>query len=96
MYTLRIIEETRDSKETRFDKVVENYSLGNYYSVLSNGATKEFDEVMKTDFPAEDKSTIRAIVIGENRLTMHIEENTENKHFSYFIMTENGKTFEKL
>lgn len=96
MFALRIIEETRENENHPFEQVVENYALGNYYSQLKKGSTKEFDELMKKEYPEHDVETVRAIIIGENKLTMFVEENSENKQYSYFVMTENGKTFERL
>ena len=42
------------------------------------------------------KEEVRAIVCGQNELKIFIFNNNENRNFSYFVMTESGKTFEKL
>lgn len=96
MYTLRIIEETRENENEAFDQVIENFELGSSYSRLKNGVTKEFDQVMQKDYPDTDKNTIESLICGENRDVYFVEKNTENRVFSYFIMTESGKTFERL
>jgi len=96
MYTLRIIEETRDSENDPFEQVVENFSLGNSYAVLKNGTTKEFDRVMSAEFPETERSHIKALICGENKDVFFVEENEANRNFQYYIMTECGKTFERL
>jgi hypothetical protein len=96
MFALRIIEEMRENENAPFEQVIENYALGNYYSQLRKGSTKEFDQLMKENYPEHDIATIKAIIIGENKLTMFVKENTSDKQYSYFIMTENGKTFERI
>jgi hypothetical protein len=96
MYTLRIIEETRENENAPFEQVIENFGLGNAYSILKKGVTKEFDEIMKSMFPESEKTNVRALICAENDTVWFIENNEKNKTYSYFIMTESGKTFEKL
>lgn len=96
MYTLRIIEETRKEADLPFDQVIENFALGNSYSILKKGATKEFDEEMKIIDPTQRLNLIRVLLCAENGLHFCIAEETNLKRYDYFIMTESGKTFEKL
>lgn len=96
MFALRIIEKVRENENAPFEQVTENFALGNSYAVLKNGATREFDEVMDSDFPETEKTHIKALVCGENKDVYFVEEDSTNMNFRYFIMTESGKTFEKL
>lgn len=95
MYTLRIIEETRDNKNDAFDQVIENFELGKAYTRLNNG-TREFDRVINDLYPEWDKDEILAIICGENGDEYFILKDNEYRQHTYFIMTESGKTFEKL
>lgn len=94
MFALRIIEETRENENSPFQQVITNYELGTAYSILKKGITNEFNEEMIKRFPETDQSKIKGLVCAENYF--FIEENSENKVFSYFIMTDSGKTFERL
>lgn len=96
MYTLRIIEEFRKDKDSPFEQVVENFELGSSYAKLTKGLTSEFDEILSSEFPNHDKDSIHALICGRNGDIYFIEENNENKAFYYFIMSDSGKTFEKL
>jgi hypothetical protein len=96
MFALRIIEETRKNKNVPFEQVIENFELGSSYSKLKSGATNEFDLFMEENYPETDKSTVESLICGRNGDVYFIERNTENKQFSYFIMTESGQTFERL
>lgn len=96
MYSLRIIEETRASENKPFEQVIENYLLGNSYAHLKKGVTKEFDKTMKNEFSEYDIKSVKSLICGENGVKMFIMENEKNKQYSYFIMTENGNTFERL
>ena len=51
---------------------------------------------MKKNYPEHDKSTLNGIICSDLGDVFFIEKNEENKIFQYFIMTESGKTFEKL
>lgn len=99
MFVLRIIEETRKSTNEAFDQVITNYEVGKSYSVLKSRVTTEFDEIMK-DFPDAIKEDVSAVICTEKRFednnVFFIIKPTELKQYSYFIMTDNGKTFEKL
>lgn len=94
MFTLRVIEETRESVNVPFDQVIENFFLGAAYSVVKNG-TREFDRIMKAEYPETDKERVVALVCGENE-RWFVEKNTDLRNFTYYIMTENGKTYERL
>lgn len=96
MFALRIIEEERENKNAPFQQVIENFELGSSYSKIKKGSTKEFDKLIKEKFPDTDKNGIESLICAENGHTFFIEDNTENKVYSYFIMTESGKTFERL
>lgn len=96
MFVLRIIEESRKHEFDPFSQVVENHELGKAYSKLEKGITPEFEEVMKYEFPDEKSNSVKAIILGENGDSFFISENTDNRTYSYFIMTENGSTFERI
>lgn len=95
MYTLRIIENERENKKKAFDQTIDNFELGDAYSKVDRG-TKEFDRIMKKMFPNEKKDNIKTIICADNGKVFFIFKNEENKIYSYFIISENGKTFEKL
>ena len=92
MYTLRIIEETRKSEKLPFVQVIRNVNLGNSYSTCTAGST-EFDEIV-SGFPKDN--AIRKIVIDSKCIEHTVLSNNEFRNYSYFIMTENGQTFERL
>lgn len=96
MYTLRIIEETKNEGNTYYDQMINNHALGNSYSVIKNGASDDFHSIMKEKYPEWDKTRIKAIVLSSKQETFFIDKGEANKQYSYFIMTENGKTFERL
>jgi predicted peroxiredoxin len=96
MFYLRIIEETRKDESSPFEQVITNYELGNSYSVLRKGITEEFEKNMDYYFKELKEDGISALLCGENGLKFFIMEETELKTFAYFIMTETGKTFEKI
>lgn len=96
MFTLRIIEETRESESVPFEQVIENFEIGSSYSILKKGATKEFDEIMETEFLGADMMPIESLLCTEHGRKFFIWEQTPLRNYSYFIMTENGKTFERL
>ena len=92
MYTLRIIEETRKNEKLPFVQVIRNVNLGNSYSTCTNGSA-EFDNIV-SGFPKDN--AIRKIVIDSKYLEHTVLSNNKLRNYSYFIMTENGKTFERL
>jgi len=96
MFALRIIEETRENENLPFEQVVENFVIGNSYSILRNGATKEFDAIMESEFPEAEITPIESLLCTENGSKFFIWYPTALRQYSYFIMTESGKTFERL
>jgi hypothetical protein len=96
MFALRIIEETRENENAPFEQVIENFALGNSYAVLKKGATREFDEEMKASHPDVKTDDIRVLLCAENGLHFHLKKETILSRQDYFIMTESGKTFERL
>jgi len=104
MFTLRIIEETRENENAPFEQVIENHSLGKSYAKLKQGVTKEFDieverlkDELKEDWPKTDvKNDVDSLICGQNGEVFFIMKETPLKRYDYFIMTENGKTFERL
>ncbi len=95
MYTLRVIIEERSDEKKPFEQVIDNYALGNSYRIAKRGISKEFEEGIK-EFPAESANDVKAVLFSEKEQTWFIMESGENIKYSYFIMTENGKTFERL
>ena len=96
MYTLRIIEETREDVNSPFQQVIENHELGSSYSKIKKGVSKEFEEITKGLFPNEDVSEVESVICGENENVFFVMANSETRNNSYFIMGDSGKTFEKL
>lgn len=104
MFTLRIIEETRENENAPFEQVIENHSLGKSYAKLKQGITKEFDsevenlkEQLKENWPNLDvKTEVDTLICGDNGEQFFVMKDTPLKRHDYFIMTENGKTFERL
>ena len=98
MYSLRIIEKTRESVDDNFDYVTENFCIGTSYSVV-RADSKEFKRIMDSEYPdlkQSSKDKIRALLCCENGQTFFIEEKDSLREYEYFIMTERGNTFEKL
>jgi len=96
MYTLRIIENTRSNETERFDSVIENFELGCSYSRIQKNKTKEFDILMKEEYPNVDDTNIDSIIFGENGKKFFIEAFSPLKEYTYFIMSDNGNTLERL
>lgn len=96
MFALRIIIETRKDESKPFEQVIENHELGNSYAKLKKGVTSEFDQIMDDKYPENDKSEINGLLCGENGTEFFICENKPNETFTYFVMSESGKTFERL
>lgn len=95
MFTLRIIEEKRENENVPFEQVIENFEIGSSYSVVRKGFSREFDELMKKWSDMKNENVI-AILSAENGMEFHIIKNDKLSNYQYFIMTENGKTFERL
>jgi hypothetical protein len=100
MFVLRIIEETRENESVPFNQVIENFEIGSSYSVIRKNDSDEFDSIMKKEYPDVNKADISALLCvqrcDEHGNIFFIYPRTPTKQFSYFIMTENGKTFERL
>lgn len=99
MYTLRIIEEERDNENLPFDQVIENFEIGKSYSVIRKGKSKEFDAILET-YEGVNKEEIDAILCVErmydNNNVFFIYHPTALRQNHYFVMTDSGKTFERL
>jgi len=95
MYTLRVIIEERSGEKKPFEQVIDNYALGNSYRVAKKGISKEFEEGLK-EHPKESADGVKAVLFSEKKETWFILESSENVKYSYFVMTENGKTFDRL
>jgi|WetSurMetagenome_2_1015567.scaffolds.fasta_scaffold315630_1 hypothetical protein len=96
MYTLRIIERSRKSIEDDFDEATDNYSLGDAYSVLLKGKTREFKEQLDHQYPGMPIDHIIGLVAADTGDIWFIEEDTDLVTRRYFIMTDSGQTFERL
>ena len=80
MYTLRIIEQNGQ---------VSNQSLGENYSVTHKETCKDYEKVASVAITNE---RTYAIVVGNSgKVVFPLFDDRQ-----YFIMTESGKTFEKL
>lgn len=95
MYTLRVIIESRSNDKSPFEQVIDNYSLGNSYRIAKKGASKQFAEGIK-NYPKEEVSDVLAVLFSEKQETWFIHKGDLNTKYYYFVMTENGKTFERL
>lgn len=80
MYTLRIMTS---------DKQVTNHSLGGSYTVSYPSSSIFKKEVSLMD--GSEVGKIKCFLHAENGVCFIIAEGSE-----YFVMTENGKTFERL
>lgn len=96
MFILRIIQEDRMKLTVEFGQVIENFELGSSYSILKKDITPEFDAIMKAKYPEVDSTQLIGIICGENGTDFFIEKDTEDSRRSYYLMTESGKTFERL
>jgi len=99
MFILRIIEEIRRDVDQPFEQVITNYEVGKAYSVIKKGISKEFDAILES-YPEAIKQDISAMLCVDKKYdennVFFIMNPTEIKKYSYFIMTESGKTFERL
>lgn len=91
MYTLRIL--TKRENENGY--LTENFDLGYNYSTYDR-FTKEGKEILK-GATSEFKSDFRLLIGGGNGTSFIIKKmNADGVRKRYYIMTENGKTFEAL
>ena len=52
---------------------------------------------MAEQYPeVQQKDEVKAIICSEDKKEWFIMKNKENQTFCYFIMTDNGTTFERL
>lgn len=86
MYTLRIVEK---------NGIVSNHYLGNSYARIKKDVCKMFSDIIDSEYPGIETKDIDSLITGMNGDTFFIykEETTDNQ---YFIMTDSGKTFERL
>jgi len=82
MYTFRIIEKSG---------VISNHELGDAYSVFKKNETKLFSKIMSEDYPGVNLEEINSLVRGNNGAMFFVMES-----ISYFVMTDSGKTLERL
>lgn len=95
MYTLRIIEETREDESKPFEQVIKNFELGTSYHVARRGHTSTFEQLL-VEQPESLQNRIRMFVVGVNGNVFPVLSKTETLQCEYFIMTGNGNTFERL
>ena len=96
MYTLRIVEKSRENETQSFDEVVQNCELGNSYSLIRNN-TREFNKFFEQQLPGgANAEMVEKLLFSELGTTWFIEYDTEDTKFEYYIMTDSGKTFERL
>ena len=91
MYALRNVEIIRDLENDTFEKITSNYELGCAYSKIDVDS-KRFKDL----YPDVRTDGIICMVSGENGVSFFIEKSTVDHSRDYYIMTESGKTFERL
>ena len=94
MYTLRIVTETTVDGFT--SREVQNISLGKSYTCNLVGS--EYYKECKNDLTGEYKNSLSQVVVDSEGITHYIFRNSKdsNKENYYYIMTDEGKTFERL
>lgn len=96
MFILRTIEETREDEKAQWSQFVSNLELGNCYTV-HYPESKFFIPLLQSEFPDEDIKNVRAIITpGSSTQLLLLTMNTETLRHEYFIMTDSGRTFERL
>lgn len=95
MYTLRIIEETRENEKSPFEQVIRNIEIGDSYTKVKRECSTVFSKLID-DYPEYAKGSVREFILFGNGEVYPISESDSNHNWSYFIMTDNGKTFERL
>jgi hypothetical protein len=95
MYTLRIIEETREDESKPFEQVIKNFELGTSYRLARRGCTSMFDQLL-LEQPENLQNRIRMFIVGVNGNVFPVLSKTETLQCEYFVMTGNGSTFERL
>lgn len=97
MYTLRIIEETRESENEPWEQVIEDHELGDSYSIIKKSTSpKEFKRLMDMYYPeSTDHSQIRGIVVGsKNKSVFFLCTENDLRCNAYYTMSD-GKTITK-
>ena len=95
MYTLRIIEEFRADEKAPWQQEIINIELGARYSLFKGfhpmilKAQDNFKEV-------DVKEKIMAVIHSGNKEDINIWKNDNLMHRDYFVLTENGSTFERI
>lgn len=103
MFILRIIEEVSGNENAKIEQVENNHFLGKSYSKLKNGTSQFDDELEKWQqnldvfWPDLNvKKDVDLFICGENGDSYFVLKSSPLKKYSYFIMSENGQTFERL
>ena len=64
---------------------------------LSNHPTvEEVYKVIVKEYPDISTDNVRELICGENGTIWFLEEDSDNCKYSYFIMSDTGKTVERL
>ena len=96
MLHLRIIEERRNNTSLPYRKpIMQDSELGNAYSRIPND-DPEFDEIWETEFPELSKEGVLELLLGENGTIFWIKEKDELKKYTYYIISDSGKTYTRL
>ena len=94
MYTLRILTETK-SADGETSSVVENFNLGENYSLYGRYSKEGLDVLENSTDSAKER--FRFLLVGEKGPSFRIEKmDLIGTRKRYYVMTENGKTFESL
>ena len=96
MYSLRIVEQIRESENDKFERVESNHELGDAYSKFSRGTRFFRNEAIERGMKDEDELDFDQFIKGSNGYVFIVRKSEPNHLFYYFVMTENGSTFEKL
>ena len=96
MYSLRIVEQIRESENYKFERVESNHELGDAYSKISRGTRFFSNAVIAYGMKGEDELDFDQFIKGSNGDVFIVRKSEPNHLFYYFVMTENGSTFEKL
>ena len=96
MYSLRIVEQIRESENDKFERVESNHELGDAYSKISRGTRFFCNAVIAYGMKDECELDFDQFIKGSNGDVFIVRKSEPNHLFYYFVMTENGSTFEKL
>lgn len=95
MIYLRIVEKTRKNESAPFISIANTAELGITYSNIPK-EHEMFDEIVKKEYPDISTDNVRELICGENGTIWFLEEDSDNCKYSYFIMSDTGKTVERL